>query len=307
MISTGCAGVAPFYKLFRLKGVHRSEKTESMITKGLLQKAAEKLRLAACDAPRLDAELLLKYAWQISRIDLIIRADDEVPEPVAADFESLLRRRIQREPLAYITGEKEFWSRSFQVTPDVLIPRPETEHLIEAVLERFPDRNKAYHFCDIGTGSGCIAVTLACEYPRAYIVATDISEAALRIASSNGKAHGVAHRITFRQGDMLAAIQSQDGPFDAIVSNPPYVAESEMEALEKELAREPRHALTDGRNGLHYLTTILHNGPEYLQSGGYIILETGLCGLPDTPDHLTFEQAIHDLAGHLRGSIYRLR
>jgi len=272
----------------------------------LLRQATAQLRQVGCDAPRLDAELLLMHCWQMSRTDLIVRADDAVPEHVAADFDVLLQRRINREPLAYIIGEKEFWSRPFQVTPDVLIPRPETEHLIEAVLEHFPDRNRHYRFCDIGTGSGCIVVTLACEYPNARIVATDISDAALRIACRNAEAHAVNQRIIFRQGDMLAALSPQDGPFDAIISNPPYVAESEMGGLEKELEREPRQALTDEQDGLRYLTTILRDGPTYLQSGGYIILETGLCGLPSTPECLTFEQAIHDLAGHLRGGVYRL-
>ncbi|MDQ6995926.1 MAG: peptide chain release factor N(5)-glutamine methyltransferase, partial [Mariprofundus sp.] len=224
---------------------------------------------------------------------------------ITVDFEPLLQRRINREPLAYITGEKEFWSRRFHVTPDVLIPRPETEHLIEAVLEHFPDRSGHYRFCDIGTGSACIAVTLACEFPNARIIATDISDAALHIAARNAKAHAVDQRIIFRQGDMLAALRPQYGLLDAIISNPPYVAESEMDALEKELALEPRQALTDELDGLHYLTTILRDGPAYLQAGAYIILETGLCGLPDTPKHLTFEQPIHDLASHLRGGIYR--
>jgi len=278
-----------------------------MKIRALLRNAAAQLKQAGCDAPRLDAELLLMHVWQLGRTDLIVRANDSVPGAIAAEFEALLQRRILREPLAYITGEKEFWSRSFHVTPDVLIPRPETEHLIESVLEYFPDRNGDYRFNDIGTGSGCIAVTLACEYPHAHIVATDISNAALTVARNNAETHHVSDRIRFRQGDMLAAIQAQDGPFDAIISNPPYVAESEMGDLEKELALEPRHALTDEQDGLQYLTAILRDGPEYLQSGGYIMLETGLCGLPATPVNLTFEQAIHDLAGYLRGGVYYLK
>jgi len=277
-----------------------------MKTRELLRKATEALTCAGCDAPRLDAELLLMHAWHLSRTGLIVRADDDAPEPVVIDFECLLQRRIHREPLAYIIGEKEFWSRSFQLTPDVLIPRPETEHLIEAVLARFPDKNRPYRFCDIGTGSGCIAVTLACEFPNTHIIATDIAEAALAVARSNAKNHSVAQRITFRQGDMLMAIQAQDGPFDAIISNPPYVAEAEMASLEKELGREPRHALTDEQDGLRFLTTILRDGPEHLRANAYIILETGLCGLPATPDQLIFEQSIDDLAGHLRGGVYRL-
>ncbi|MFQ5344364.1 MAG: peptide chain release factor N(5)-glutamine methyltransferase [Mariprofundus sp.] len=272
----------------------------------LLHDASRLLKEAGCDAPRLDAELLLMHVWPVSRTDLIIRSGDTVPEGMENSFRTLVKRRCRREPLAYITGEKEFWSRPFHVTPDVLIPRPETEHLIEAVLEYFPNRNDNSCFCDIGTGSGCIAVTLACEYPNARIVATDISDAALDIARHNAEKHAVADRITFRQGDMLSAFQKSDGPFHGIISNPPYVAEAEMDELEKELSQEPRHALTDGQDGLEHLTTILCNGPAYLQTGGYIMLETGSCGLPDTPDNLTYQQSIHDLAGLLRGGIYHL-
>jgi len=277
-----------------------------MNTRELLRQAAVQLKLAGCDAPRLDAELLLMHIWHISRTDVIVRVHDMVPEAVEKDFKRLLQRRMHREPLAYIIGKKEFWSRSFRVTPDVLIPRPETEHLIEAVLERFPDRSGDYRFCDIGAGSGCIAVTLACEYPRAIVVATDISGAALDVARRNAEQLGVLGRMVFRQGDMLAALRPGDGPFDAIISNPPYVAEHEMEGLEQELAQEPRHALTDEQDGLKYLTMILGDSPAHLQSAGYIMLETGLCGLPDTPDLLTREQIIHDLAGHLRGAVYHL-
>ena len=277
-----------------------------MNTKELLQRAAARLKQAGCDATRLDAELLLMHVWHLSRTDIIVRANKKVPGRIVAAFDILLQRRANREPLAYITGEKEFWSRAFRVTPDVLIPRPETEHLIEAVLECFPNRNGRYRFCDIGTGSGCIAVTLACEYPHAHIVATDISASALDIARFNAETHGACGRITFRQGDMLAALQHGDGPFHAIVSNPPYVAESEMDELEKELSREPRHALTDGQDGLKYLSLILHDAPARLHADGYIILETGLCGLPETPANLRYQQSIHDLAGHLRGAIYHL-
>ncbi len=283
-----------------------------MTIRELLRRARLRLEQAGCDAPRLDAELLLMHAGRYSRIDLIVRADENVPATLTADFDALLVRRCRREPLAYILGEKEFWSRRFRVTPDVLIPRPETEHLIEAVLARFPERSRAYRFCDIGTGSGCIAVTLACEYPQAQVIATDISEPALNVARDNAAAHNVSGRMTFRHGDLLAALQAQDGPFDAIISNPPYVAEQEMAELAPELALEPRHALTDNGDGLRLLHTLLQEAPAQLRGGGYIILETGLCGLPDTPapdapTKLCFEQPIHDLAGLLRGGVYHLQ
>jgi release factor glutamine methyltransferase len=277
-----------------------------MQTRSLLQQSAANLEQAGCDSPRLDAELLLMSAWQISRTDIIVRAHDEVPRTVIAAYNILLERRIRREPLAYITGEKEFWTHSFQVNPDVLIPRPETEHLIEAVLEKFPDQNDTYRFCDIGTGSGCIAVTLACEYPHASIIATDISDAAIKTAYLNAEKHHVSDRITFRTGDMLQALDEDDGPFHAIISNPPYVACHEMQQLEAELAYEPQTALTDDADGLQYLDIILKQGPGNLCPHGLIIVETGLCGLPDTPSNLQLERTLYDLANHLRGAVYRL-
>lgn len=271
----------------------------------LIQHATVRLKQAGCDAPKLDAELLLMFAWPCARTDLIIRSLDLVPESVQKQFHTLIQRRLQREPLAYIIGEKEFWSRPFHVTPDVLVPRPETEHLIEAAIEYFPNQQGYYHFCDIGTGSGIIAITLACEYPNAHIVATDISPPALKIASINAARHNVEDRITFKQGDMLQPLEQSHTAFNAIISNPPYVAEHEMPALEQELSHEPRNALTDESDGLTFLTNILNNGPSYLHTGGLIMLETGPCGLPDTPDSLSFERLIHDLAGHARGGIYR--
>ena len=276
-----------------------------MKSRDLLKAAAERLAEAGCDAPRLDAELLLMHAWGIERTALIIRASDEVPAEVAKQFEELLARRAKREPLAHIVGEKEFWSRPFRVSPDVLVPRPETEHLIEALIAHFPDRQGEYRFLDIGTGSGCIAITLACEYPNAHIVATDISEAALAVATANAEHHGVAERITFRHGDMLQALDEDDGPFDAILSNPPYVTSHEMDDLEPELAFEPRDALTDEADGLSYLSLILNEGGKHLKTGGLIIVETGPCGLPTTPPALNQLRQIYDLAGHLRGGIYR--
>ncbi|MDX8402774.1 MAG: peptide chain release factor N(5)-glutamine methyltransferase [Mariprofundaceae bacterium] len=276
-----------------------------MNTRGLLQKATGRLKQAGCESPRLDAELLLMFAWQVTRTDLIIRAHDEIPESIAKIFEAMLGRREQRQPLAYITGEKEFWSRPFQVTPDVLIPRPETEHLIETVLEVFPDQQAPYHFCDIGTGSGCIAVTLACEYPHAQVTATDVSQAALEVAKQNAKELNVDDRMTFYCGDMLNALPDNGAPFDAIISNPPYVALHEMEMLEKELSHEPRNALTDETDGLSFLSTILNEGMQHLLPQGYIVVETGPCGLPETPDNLHLEKEIHDLAGLLRGARYK--
>jgi len=276
-----------------------------MITRELLREAVSRLEAAGCASPRLDAECLLAFAWSTGRTGLIARMTDPVPDEVRGRFHALLERRIRREPLAYITGEKEFWSHSFAVNPSVLIPRPETEHLIEACLEAYPDPQQPIDICDIGTGSGCIAVTLASEYSNSRVVATDLSTSALDTARVNADRLKVADRVKFRQGDLLAALAPADGPFDLIVSNPPYVAATEMPDLEPELAFEPRMALTDEADGLQLLARILHDGLRHLKAGGHIILETGCCGLPPAPAGLHEEKRITDLAGHLRIGIYR--
>ncbi|MDX8395049.1 MAG: peptide chain release factor N(5)-glutamine methyltransferase [Mariprofundaceae bacterium] len=276
-----------------------------MTARELLQQAISLLEKAACDSPRLDAELLLMFVLGINQTALIIRMQEGVAQDAEQHFKQLLSRRQQREPIAYILGEKEFWSRSFHVSSDVLIPRPETEHLIEQLLQQFPDTSKPYQFCDIGTGSGCIAITLACEYPQSHVIATDISTKALVIAKDNALRHGVSDRMSFQQGDMYAALNAQSTQLDAIVSNPPYVTQTEMSSLETELNFEPRHALTDEKNGLYYLDILLQQGSIYLKNHGIMIVETGCCGLPKTPDSLTLIHHYHDLAGLLRGGVYQ--
>jgi len=271
----------------------------------LLAGAAGRLDKAGCGSPRLDAEILLMQAWKIDTTQLIIRMDDTPDEDTNRSFQTMVKRRQRREPIAYILGEKEFWSRCFHVTPDTLIPRPETEHLIEAVLEQYPNHNKPYRFCDIGTGSGCLAVTLACEYPNAVIVATDVSGTVLSVAQENAELYGAADRTVFCQGDLFDALLLVDEPFDAIVSNPPYVSLDEIRELEPELKYEPYHALTDEADGLHYLRRLVKETPLHLKPAGRLIVETGLCGLPEETGDMRLEQKIFDLAGMLRGGVYR--
>jgi len=274
-----------------------------MTPRRLLAEASAQLQ--ACATPKLDAELLLCHTLKKERSWLIANADDVLDEATINDFNILLARRIRREPVAYITGEKEFWSRSFHVNSNVLIPRPETEHLIEAVQGHFPKQQAEYSFCDIGTGSGCIAITLACEYPKARIIATDISSQALSVARRNAERHGVSDRITFVQGDMFAALPKNTASFDAIISNPPYVAQHEMDELEAELDFEPQHALSDGQDGLSFLRLLVEQAGDWLSINGLLIVETGQCGLPDEENGLQLQQRITDLAGHLRGGLYR--
>jgi len=276
-----------------------------MNARDCLQQAVIQLEKAGCDSPRLDAELLLMHAWETDRVTLIINMHDQLPASTLKKFDTLLQRRLNREPVAYITEEKEFWSRSFYVDSRVLVPRPETEHMIEEILKLYPDQSAPYHFCDIGTGSGCIACTLAAEYPNAKITATDISNNSLDVAKLNASRLGVETQISLRHGDMFSALNRGDGPFDAILSNPPYVSHNEMADLEPELGFEPRHALTDEKDGRHYLSVLFNECHDWLSEGGFLIVETGICGLPDTSSRLHQINAYRDLAGISRGGVYR--
>jgi len=275
-----------------------------MITRKLLQDAKEKLEQAGCDSPGLDAEILLMSTWQISKTSLVIRMLDEVPMGVESTFQSLLSRRLAREPLAYITGSKAFWAHDFLVTTDVLIPRPETEHLIESVLQYYPNQDEPLQICDIGTGSGCIAATLADLYVNAHVTACDISDKALAVAKLNAKNISVSDRMTFCLGDLYQALSGFE-QFDVIVSNPPYVSAAEMVELEPELGYEPRQALTDEASGLTLLTELLENAHLYLKDAGLLVLESGLCGMPETPETLLKLEDYSDLAGNYRGSVFR--
>ncbi len=269
-----------------------------------LQKAMRCLEQAGVDAPRKDAELMLIEAWGVSQTDLIIRAKEEVPEDVISQFKQLLERRLNREPLAYILGKKAFWKDEFIVSEDVLVPRPETEHLIEMVLKYRPNQQQNYMMADIGTGSGCIAVTLAKEYANSEVIACDISDKALKIAQYNAERLGVVERMAFYQGDLYQALP-RGSQFDVIVSNPPYVSQDEMDGLEAELSFEPRFALTDEADGLTLLEKLLHDAHIHLKVGGLLVLEAGLCGMPETPATLKKLEDYADLAGNFRGSVFQ--
>ncbi len=269
-----------------------------------LQKAMRCLEQAGVDSPRKDAELMLIEAWGVSQTDLIIRAQEEVPEDVISQFNQLLERRLNREPLAYILGKKAFWKDEFIVSEDVLVPRPETEHLIEMVLKYRPNQQRYYMMADIGTGSGCIAVTLAKEYANSEVIACDISDKALKVAQYNAERLGVVERMAFYQGDLYQALP-RGSQFDVIVSNPPYVSQDEMDGLEAELSFEPRFALTDEADGLTLLEKLLHDAYMHLKVGGLLVLESGLCGMPETPTTLKKLEDYVDLAGNFRGSVFQ--
>jgi|UPI0003785E93 release factor glutamine methyltransferase len=277
---------------------------EPITQRELLQQATQGLQQAGCESARLDAEVLWQTLSGQSRVDMILRANNTVNSTLQQQYQTWLARRQLREPVAYITGEKEFWSRCFQVSPATLIPRPETEHMIEWALATFPDQQGEWRFADVGTGSGCIAVTLACEFPQATVIASDISPAALKIAQANARYHGVADRVSFVAADLLSATESL--VFDAILSNPPYVTKEEMSELKQELRYEPAQALTDNSDGLCCMRSLLQQSAQCLKFDGYLCVETGPCGYIQVPAApMQLHHSYRDLAGHIRGAVYQ--
>jgi release factor glutamine methyltransferase len=201
---------------------------------------------------------------------------DPSPDQFIGAFEPLVARRLQREPLAYITGEREFWGLAFEVTPAVLIPRPETELLVEAALQRWPDgsiERSAVRVADVCTGSGCVAVALAIERPSASIVATDISAEALAVAARNATRHQVASRVEFLRTDLL---EGTAGTFDLIVANPPYVPDVTRNSLQQEVRNyEPALALFGGREGLDLIVRLASQAVLHLGPRGLLLFEFG--------------------------------
>jgi release factor glutamine methyltransferase len=225
--------------------------------------------LAASGLPAAEARALLAHALAEPRERLIADPDRPVDASRAAAFRAAARRRADGEPLAYLLGEKEFYGRPFAVSPDVLVPRPETELLVELALARL--RTMAGpRVLDLGTGTGCIAVSLALEHPAARVTAIDVSAAALEVARRN--AERLAAEVAFRHGDWYAALPG-DAAFELIVANPPYVAPTDPHLAA--LRHEPALALTDGRDGLACLEAIVDGAPRFLAPGGWLLVEHG--------------------------------
>jgi release factor glutamine methyltransferase len=221
-----------------------------------------------------DAERLLLHTLQIPRTTLLAHPTRELSAIEESVYESNIARRLKNEPIQYITGEQEFYGLPLKVTPAVLIPRPETEHLVEAVLQRLaPDQ--PHRIVDIGTGSGAIAIALAVHLPQANITAVDLSPEALKVAQANAETHAVANRINFVQSDLLAGI-ANEFPYDAIVSNPPYIPESDSPTLHPEVRdHEPHAALFSGSEGLDIYRRLIPQARALLRPNGFIALEIG--------------------------------
>jgi release factor glutamine methyltransferase len=217
---------------------------------------------------RLEIRILLGHALGVNRAWLIAHEHDELPAALLEKYESLLVRRLAGEPVAYLLGEKEFFGRSFQVTPDVLIPRPETELLVELALEKLCPSARAL---DLGTGSGCIAITLALERPDCRVIAVDQSAAALAVAEQNAVHLGA--KLGFYSGSWYQALPAETEKFDLILSNPPYVAEGDPHLAA--LAHEPASALASGTDGLDDIRRIVEGAAAWLKPGGWLMFEHG--------------------------------
>ena len=238
--------------------------------------ASEELRRARVDSPALTADLLLGFVLGWDRVRVLSYAEQQVPDDAWARLRSLILRRANGEPLQYLTGEQEFYGLAFRVTPEVLIPRPETEIIVEKALDLIRhDSAAGIRFADIGTGSGCIAVSIAHEIPSSTGWAVDISAAALQVARENANRHGVAERILFVQSDLLDCFP-QHPCLDFVLCNPPYVALDECDSLPSEVKdHEPHEALFGGMSGLEAYRRLVPEVPSRLSPEGYLLLEVG--------------------------------
>jgi len=245
-----------------------------------LSEAATYLERRGVSSPRLSAECLLGKVLDLERINLYVNFDRPLTRDELAAYRSLLKRRAAGEPLQYITGEVEFFDCKLRVDPRVFIPRPETEQLVENILELLagmPEPPGGWRIADVGTGSGAIAVALAVKLERSRVFASDISRPALELAECNARVNGVDSRISFLAGDLFRPFSPGDhGRFDLIVSNPPYVAEAEFPGLPREVRDfEPRVALVGGPAGSEILAEMVAAAPEFLKPGGIVALEIG--------------------------------
>lgn len=232
-------------------------------------------RLAGTDAPLLSAEMILRHVLGIGRVELIVHSGEELSRDELSAAESLLARRFSGEPTAYLMGSREFYGRDFIVNGSVLIPRPETEHLIDAALGFFGGRRDV-RFLDLGTGSGCIALTLAAERPGWTGAAVDVSEEALAVARRNADIHDPEGRIAFVHADFTEELPFAEASFDLVVSNPPYISEEEYAGLDDGVRNfEPRGALVPGPTGMEHPRSVEKAARRLLRNGGLFLMEHG--------------------------------
>jgi release factor glutamine methyltransferase len=285
----------------RLSTLNLELETDFLVTLSDFLQAATVALAATSPTPRLDAEVLAMYVTGLPRTGLITRAGDALSPEQEARLQSLVERRTQGEPIAYLTGTREFWSLELAVTPDVLIPRPETELLVEQALARIPP-DAAWQIADLGTGSGAIALAIASERRRCRIVATDASEAALDVARTNARRLGIGN-VEFRHGEWFAPLTGL--AFDLIASNPPYIAATDPHLAQGDVRFEPHSALVSGPDGLDAIRRIAAQSPAHLVTGGWLLLEHGYDQAAAVQSilrtsGLTDVASVADLAGHGR-------
>lgn len=274
----------------------------------LLNWTTEFLRDKGADSARLDAEVLLAHARGCQRIELYTAFEEAASDVLRESFRDLVSRRAAGTPVAYLVGHREFFSMSFQVTPDVLIPRSETELIVVRVLDLAKQQatSEGFRIADVGTGSGILAVCCAKHLPGSQITAMDISPAALAVARANAEQHGIAEQIEFVESDLFGSYNGTD-QFDVIVSNPPYVATHEMSELDPGVREhEPHLALDGGEQGTEVIARLIPQAAQRLKPGGWLMMEVGPYNaqrveqlVDDQPD-LAREVTIPDLAGHPR-------
>ncbi len=277
----------------------------------IIQWATSYLKSHQIDSPRLTIEILLAHVLGVARIDLYLNFDKPLCVHELTQLKNLIKRRIQGEPVAYIIGKKEFYGLEFHVSPDVLIPRPETEFLVEAALDFLPDisQSPAMRILDMGTGSGAVVIAIAKNRPGHYFFASDISVSALGIAKANAKQHGMDN-IWFFAGDWDGPLCPNAPAFDLIVSNPPYIPQGEINGLAPDIARyEPRVALNGGHDGLCAIRALLAAGSLLLAVRGFLMLEIGfnqrdgICREVFRHPDLKLEKFVRDYRGHDRVAV----
>jgi release factor glutamine methyltransferase len=230
------------------------------------------------ESPRTSAEILLAHALNLNRIDLYLRYDQPLSSKELSPFKTLIKRRVKREPVAYIVGTKEFWSMDLAVTPEVLIPRPETECLVEAALDLLPNNPimKQQRILELGTGSGAVILALASERPNHLFFASDRSMNAVELAQKNARHHGLDNAVNFFCADWFRAMKASSVPFDMIISNPPYIPTQNIAKLQPEIYRyEPTSAIDGHEDGLGCLQLIINDAHSYLNRQGHLLLEMG--------------------------------
>lgn len=281
---------------------------ETWTVLAVLDWTAKKFAERGLDAARLEAQVLIAHALRCTRVQLYTGFDKPLGDAELAAIRELIKRRLAGEPLAYLVGEQEFWSLPFAVSRAVLVPRRDTETLVEAVLATLPDRAAPLRGVDVGTGTGALAITLAREYRSSTWLAIDVSPEAAELARANAARHGVADRVEVVVGDLLAPAHA---PVDLIVSNPPYIPTADLASLSAEVQAEPRLALDGGADGLDFYRRLAAASPPLLAPGGLLALEHGfdqaaaVRAIVDATAAFTPSTTRNDLAGHPRVTLAR--